>query len=139
VIVLDTNIVSELMRPKPDVRVADWLNGLARQEVWITAISIFELRFGIELHAKGRRRSQLEDSLARILDVGFRGRILDFDETAAKAAALLAARQRSIGRSKDVRDTFIAGIVFAHRADFATRNVRHFQDLGIDVIDPWAS
>jgi toxin FitB len=139
VIVLDTNVVSELMRPKPDVKVTDWLNGLSRPEVWITAISVFELRFGIEIHAKGQRRSLLEDSLTRILEVGFHDRILNFDEMAADAAALLSAKQRIMGRSKEVRDTFIAGIVFAHRADLATRNVRHFQGLEIRVIDPWAN
>jgi predicted nucleic acid-binding protein len=139
VIVLDTNVVSELMRPKPEARVTSWLNKLSRQEVWITAISIFELRFGIELHAKGQRRSHLEDSLARILEVGFHDRILNFDEQAANAAALISAKQRITGRSKEVRDTFIAGIVSAHRAGLATRNVRHFQDLDIRVIDPWAN
>jgi toxin FitB len=139
VIVLDTNVVSELMRPKPEARVTSWLNKLSRQEVWITAISIFELRFGIELHAKGQRRSHLEDSLARILEVGFHDRILNFDEQAANAAALISAKQRVTGRSKEVRDTFIAGIVSAHRAGLATRNVRHFQDLDIRVIDPWAN
>jgi predicted nucleic acid-binding protein len=139
VIVLDTNVVSELMRPKPEARVTSWLNKLSRQEVWITAISIFELRFGIGLRAKGQRRSHLEDSLARILEVGFHDRILNFDEQAANAAALISAKQRVTGRSKEVRDTFIAGIVSAHRAGLATRNVRHFQDLDIRVIDPWAN
>jgi predicted nucleic acid-binding protein len=139
VIVLDTNVVSELMRPKPDVRVTSWLNRLSRKEAWITAISIFELRFVIELHAKGQRRSHLEDSLARILEAGFHDRILDFDEKAANAAALLSAKQRITGRPKEVRDTFIAGIVSARHADLATRNVRHFQDLDIHVIDPWAN
>jgi len=139
VIVLDTNVVSELMRPRPDIKVTGWLNGLARQEVWITTISIFELRFGIEIHAKGQRRSHLEDSLARVLEAGFHDRILNFDEMAANAAALLSARQRAMGRSKDVRDTFIAGIVSAHRADLATRNIRHFQGLDIRVIDPWSN
>jgi predicted nucleic acid-binding protein len=139
VIVLDTDVISELMRPKPDVGVASWLDGFMRHDVWVTAISIFELRFGIELQAKGQRRSHLEESLGRILDAGFRGRILDFDEKAANAAATLSATQRSMGRSKEIRDTLIAGIVTAHGADFATRNVRHFRDLGIRVIDPWAS
>ena len=119
-IVLDTNIVSELMRKEPDIKVTSWLNGFARQDVWITAISIFELRFGIELHAKGQRRNALEDSLDRILASGFYGRILNFDEKAANAAAFVAARQRSIGRSNEVRDTLIAGIVVSQRAEFAT-------------------
>ena len=139
VIVLDTNVVSELMRPKPDVKVTSWVNGLPRQEIWITTVSIFELRFGIEIHAKGQRRSHLEDSLARILEVGFHDRVLSFDEKAANAAAGLSAKERIMGRSKEVRDTFMAGIVSAHRADLATRNVRHFQGFDIRVINPWAN
>jgi toxin FitB len=139
VIVLDTNVVSELMRPTPDVKVTSWLNGLTRQEVWITTISIFELRFGIEIYAKGQRRSHLEDSLARILEVGFHDRVLSFDEKAANAAARLSAKQRVTGRSKEVRDTFIAGIVSANRADLATRNVRHFEGLDIRVVNPWGN
>ena len=137
-IILDTNVVSELMRPEPDIRVSSWLNTLPRTEVGITAISIFELRFGIELQAKGRRRKQLEDNLAEVLEAGFRGRILNFDETAANAAASISASQRLAGRSKEVRDTLIAGIVISRDADLATRNVRHFQDIGIRVINPWA-
>jgi len=93
---------------------------------------------GIELHAKGQRRSRLEDSLDRVLDSGFYGRILNFDENAANAAALVGAKQRLIGRSSEIRDTFIAGIIVAQRADFATCNVRHFQDLAVRVIDPWS-
>jgi len=138
VIVLDTNVASELMRQEPDGKITAWLDGLPRREIWITALSIFELRFGMELHAKGRRRSQLEHSLARILDSGFRDRILNFDEEAANAAARITAEQRLIGRSKEIRDTFIAGIVMSRNADLATRNVRHFRDMNIRVINPWA-
>jgi len=127
------------MRQEPDARITAWLNVLPRQEVRITAISIFELRFGIELHARGRRRSQLEHSLDQILDAGFRDRVLNFDEQAANAAALISAAQRSIGRSKEVRDTFIAGIAISQRADLATRNIRHFRDMNIRVINPWTS
>jgi hypothetical protein len=138
VIVLDTNIVSELMRQEPDSKVTAWLDGFPRQDVWLTAISIFELRFGIELHAKEQRRSQLEDGLAQILDVGFQGRILNFDEKAANAAALISAKQRSMGHSNEIRDAFIAGIVISQNADLATRNVRHFRDLSLRVINPWS-
>src|ERR1700730_15156781 len=139
VIVLDTNVLSELMRREPDVKITAWLDRFARQDIWITAISIFELRFGIELHAKGRRRSELEHSLVQILDSGFQDRILNFDEKAANAAALGSAKQRLIGHSQEVRDTFIAGIAISRNADLATRNVRHFRGMYIRVIDPWAS
>jgi toxin FitB len=137
VIVLDTNVVSELMRIEPDTRVTAWLNGFSPQDLSITAISISELRFGIEIHASGRRRAQLEENLARILDGGFHDRILNFDDKAAEAAAIVSARQRLKGRSREIRDTLISGIVVSQRADFATRNVRHFEDLAIRVIDPW--
>ena len=89
-------------------------------------------------HAKEQRRSQLEDGLAQILDVGFQGRILNFDEKAANAAALISAKQRSMGHSNEIRDAFIAGIVISQNADLATRNVRHFRDLSLRVINPWS-
>lgn len=127
------------MRTEPNIKITGWFNAFAREDVWITAISIFELRFGIELHAKGQRRSRLEDSLDGILASAFYDRIFHFDENAANAAASLAARQRSMGRLLEIRDTFIAGIVVSQHADFATREVRHFQDLDIRVIDPWAA
>jgi predicted nucleic acid-binding protein len=110
---------------------------LSRQDLWITAISIFELRYGIELNAKGRRRNQLEDSLVRVLDAGFSGRILNFDQEAANAAAFVSAKRRSSGHPNEIRDTLIAGIVISQRADLATRNVRHFQKLDTRLIDPW--
>ncbi len=138
-IVLDTNVLSELMRDEPDARITAWLDAFPRKDIWITAISIFELRFGIELHAKGRRRSQLEHSLAQILNAGFRERILNFDEKAANAAALISAKHRLVGHSKEVRDTFIAGIAMSQNADLATRNVRHFRDMNIHVINPWST
>jgi predicted nucleic acid-binding protein len=139
VIVLDTNVISEFMRREPDAKVVGWLDGLSRQDLWITAISIFELRYGIELHAKGRRRNQLEDNLARVLDAGFNGRILNFDQEAANAAAFISAKQRSSGHPNEIRDILIAGIVVSRRADLATRSVRHFQNLDIRLIDPWTN
>jgi toxin FitB len=138
-IVLDTNVVSSLMRDHPDAKVADWLDRLPESSVWLTAISIFELRYGIEILAAGRRRRQLEHEFARVVDTDLQGRILPFDNEAAAAASLIAAARRKTGRPSEARDTMIAGIVVAQRADFATRNVRHFRDLSINVIDPWSS
>lgn len=139
VIVLDTNVFSEFMRQEPDAKVVSWLDGLSRQDLWITTVSIFELRYGIELHAKGRRRNQLEDSLARVLDAGFNGRVLNFDQEAANAAAFVSAKRRASGQPNEIRDVLIAGIAISQRADLATRNVRHFQNLEIRVIDPWTN
>jgi toxin FitB len=139
VIVLDTNVISEFMRQEPEAKIVGWLDGLSQQDLWITAVTIFELRYGIELHAKGQRRNQLEDSLARILDAGFKGRILNFDQEAANAAAFISAKRRASGHPNEIRDILIAGIVVSRQADLATRNVRHFQNLDIRVIDPWTN
>jgi toxin FitB len=100
---------------------------------------VFEVHFGLELMTRGRRRRLLEDEFARALDEDFEGRILPFERSAAREAALIAARQRQEGRSIDIRDAQIAGIATARRATLATRNTRHFTDLGIALVDPWAA
>lgn len=137
-IVLDTNVLSALMRREPEPAVVSWLDSQASESVWTTAITVFEIRFGLELLAPGRRRRQLEDAFNRAVDEDFQGRILPFDQEAARAAASRAAERRAAGKPVDFRDIEIAGIVSARRATLATRNLRHFQDLGIGVVDPWA-
>jgi predicted nucleic acid-binding protein len=102
-------------------------------------VTVFEVHFGLELLAQGRRRRQLEDQFARALNEDFEGRILPFEQDAAREAALIAAHQRQAGRSIEIRDAQIAGIVTARRATLATRNIRHFADLGITLVDPWAA
>jgi hypothetical protein len=139
VIVLDTNVISPLIRNEPDSTIVSWFNRVPQASLWLTTISLFELRYGIELLPPSRRRRELEDGLARVLGTGFADRILTFDESAAGAAGLIAALRRRDGRANEVRDTLIAGIVVSRHADFATRNVRHFQDLDVRVIDPWST
>jgi predicted nucleic acid-binding protein len=139
VIVLDTNVISPLMLNESDERIVAWFNNYSWKTLWLTAISLFELRYGIEILAAGRRRRELERGLARVLDAGFQNRILDFDSDAAAATALIGASRRRRGRPSEIRDTLIAGIVTSRRAQFATRNMRHFDDLDIQLIDPWAS
>jgi hypothetical protein len=138
-IILDTNVISALMRQNANPIVVEWLDSQPPESIWITAVTVFEVHFGVELLARGRRRRQLEDAFARALDDDFEGRILPFERSAARVAALIAARQRQGGRSIEIRDAQIAGIVAARRATLATRNTRHFADLGIALIDPWAA
>jgi toxin FitB len=107
--------------------------------VWTTAVTVFEIRFGLGLLAAGRRRRLLEDAVARTLEEDLQERILPFDREAAREAAQRAAERRAAGRTVDFRDIEIAGIVAARRATLATHNVRHFQDLGITLVDPWAT
>jgi predicted nucleic acid-binding protein len=137
VIVLDTNVLSGLMGPH-DSRVVAWLDEQPPESIWTTAVTIFEIRFGLALLAPGRRKRQLGDAFAKVLDEDLQGRILPFDNEAADEAANRAAERRAVGKPLDFRDIEIAGIVSARRATLATRNVRHFQDLGIELVDPWA-
>lgn len=136
-IVLDTDVLSALMRREHDAAVVAWLDAQPPESVWTTAVTVFEVRFGLEQLAPGRRRRQLEAAFSGALAEDFQGRILPFDEEAAREAALRAAERRGAGRPVDFRDIEIAGIVAARRATLATRNVRHFEGLGIRIVNPW--
>lgn len=136
-IILDTNVLSALMHKSPDPSVVSWLDRQPADSIWITSITLFETRFGLSLLPLGRRRKALEVSFAQLLEEDLENRVLDFDRAAANEAALLAAKRRKTGKPIDMRDTQIAGIALAQRAMLATRNVRHFQDLTVSVVDPW--
>ena len=137
-ILLDTNVISALMRRESDPAVVGWLDRLPAESVWITSITIFEVRFGLDLLAAGRRRRQLEEAFVKALAEDFENRVLAFDRAAAEAAAGIAARERRAGRTIEIRDVQIAGIAAARRATLATRNVRHFEGLGVSLVNPWA-
>lgn len=137
VIILDTNILSALMRKEPDTAVVRWLDRQPTESVWITSMTLFEARLGLALLPKGRRQQMLETAFTALLKEDLEHRVLDFDTAATAAAASLAARRQKAGRSIHMRDTQIAGIALARRATLATRNVRHFADLKVPVVDPW--
>ena len=138
-IILDTNVLSALMQKAPEARVIAWLDRQPAESVWITSITLFESRLGLALMPKGRRRQTLEAAFSRVLKEDLENRVLDFDGDAATEAALLAAERQKAGRPVDMRDTQIAGIALARHATLATRNVRHFQDLKVPVVDPWVA
>lgn len=138
-IILDTNVLSALMRTRPEAPVVAWLDRQPAESVWITSITLFEARLGLALLPTGRRRQTLEAAFARLLKEDLENRVLDFDSAAAAEAASLAAERQKAGRPVDMRDTQIAGIALARRATLATRNVRHFGDLKIPVVDPWTA
>jgi len=138
-IILDTNVLSALMRTAPEAAVVAWLDRQPAESVWITSITLFEARFGLALLPKGRRQQTLEAAFARLLKEDLENRVLDFDSAAAAEAASLAAERQKAGRPVDMRDTQIAGIALARRATLATRNVRHFRDLKVPVVDPWVA
>ena len=126
------------MRATPDAVVLEWLDRQPAESVWITSITLFEARFGLALLPPGRRRQVLESAFDNLLKEDLENRVLDFDSAAAIAAASLAAVRQKSGRPVDMRDTQIAGIALSRYAALATRNVRHFVDLNISIVDPWA-
>ena len=136
-IILDTNVLSALMREAPEAPVVAWLDRQPSESVWITSVTLFEARLGLALLPKARRRQGLEAAFARLLEEDLEDRVLAFDSAAATEAASLAAERQKAGRPVDLRDTQIAGIALARRATLATRNLRHFQDLRVPVVDPW--
>ena len=137
-IVLDTNIVSELMRPDPDVSVVNWVAGQAAPHLFLSTISEAELRYGVEILPAGERRSRLLDEVDGMLQEDFAGRILPFDSAAAQAYALIAAARRAAGRPINHADCQIAAIARCRGASVSTRNVDDFEGSGIEVINPWA-
>jgi len=126
------------MQTRPDPAVVGWLDSQAPESVWTTAVSVFEIRFGIELLPQTKRRKVLEEAFDGMLREDLNGRIAAFDSAAAEEAAELAARRQRRGRPVDLRDTQIAGIALARRAALATRNARHFDGLNVSVVNPWA-
>lgn len=138
-ILLDTNVVSELLRQQPDDGVLSWINRQPPESVWTTAVTVFEVRLGLEILEPGRRRHALEDAFVQMLMDDLDGRVLPFDDVAAEAAGKFAAERRRLGRSIEIRDAQIAGIAIARKAAIATRNVRHFEGSGVSLINPWAA
>jgi toxin FitB len=138
VILLDTNVLSALMHDPPDQAVVGWLDRQNADEIWTTAVTVFEVRFGLARMAEGRKRRGLQAAFDGLLREDLAGRIAPVDRAAAEAAGELAARREAAGRLVDVRDTLIAGIALDRRARVATRNIKHYDDLETGVIDPWA-
>ena len=136
-VLLDTNVVSELMRAAPSAEVLVWMNDLPPRELFVTAVTEAEVRTGIAILPAGARRQGLADAAERMLGGLFAGRVLAFDSSAARAYADIAAASRAAGRPISQSDCRIAAIARSRGMAVATRNVRDFKGTGIDVVDPW--
>ena len=136
-ILLDTNILSELMRPAPDPAVERWLAGQPDASVFISAITEAELRYGAALLPAGRRQTALAAEIRGMLEQDFSGRILPFDSLAAQAFAIIAAGRRQAGRPLSQAEAQLAATARSRGASIATRNVADFEGCGIEVVDPW--
>lgn len=138
-ILLDTNVLSELMRPAPEPRVVQWLDACAEEEVLVSAVTAAEILLGIQLLPKGRRRDGLAELAGRMFEVDFSGRCLPFDADAAVAYAEIVAARTRIGSPISVEDAQIAAIARAGGLSLATRNIKDFSEIeGLRVIDPWS-
>ena len=136
-ILLDTNVLSELTKPQPDPRVVGWLRRSA-PALALPTIAVAEMAFGIEKLAEGRRREELLEALRRLV-VEFADRLVDFNVKAARTYGRILATTRRAGRPMTVPDALIAAIAEANGCALATRNVRNFATTGLDLIDPWRS
>ena len=136
-IILDTNVVSEPLKPAPSQAVLDWLDRQAPETLYLTAVSLAELLAGIEALPKGRRRLELEQAMtAQILPL-FEGRILPFDVKAAEAIGKVSAGAQAVDNTIGFADGAIAAIASAQGFALATRNVRHFKGAGVELMNPW--
>ena len=136
-IILDTNVLSEVMRPAPSVRVLEWLAKESALTVFTTTIAMAEILYGIELLPKGRRRAALASAAEAMFEEDFAGRILPFDNDAARAFPKIAAARRGSGLPITRFDAQIAAIARSRSAAIATRNTGDFEECGVTVLNPW--
>ena len=137
-IVLDTNVVSEALKPEPQPAVRDWLDEQVAETLYISSVTIAELLFGIGALPNGRRKQKLAATLDGMLPL-FAGRILAFDTNAARHYADLAVAARKAGKGFPTPDGYIAAIATAHGFTVATRDASAFNAAGVPVIDPWTA
>ena len=136
---LDTNVVSELLRPSPNPAVESWVADRRATELHFSAIGEAELRYGVEILPAGRRRNALALAIEAILREDFEYRVLPFDRGAAREYAHIAASRRAAGRPVAPTDIQIAAIAGSRGLAVATRNVRHFVGMEVEIADPWAA
>ena len=136
--VIDTNVLSEYLKERPNEAVIAWMDGIPTEEQFTSTVSLAEVNKGIARMTDGRRRRDREEAAYYLFHVGFAGRILPFDVQAAELFGEVFETRRRSGGSYYVEDCMIAAIAKAHGMAVATRNVRDFEGIGVDVIDPWA-
>ncbi len=138
-IVLDTNVLSEIMRAKPDSALLAWLDAQAPSALWLNSVVAAELLFGVARLPEGARKQQLALAVSAMLEQDFAGQILSFDLSAASVYAVMLAERERIGKSMAMADAQIAAICLSRDAVLATRNTKHFEGLGLTLINPWHS
>jgi predicted nucleic acid-binding protein len=135
-ILLDTNVLSEPLKSEPFPKVIQWLDRQAAETLYISTISYAEFRFGVMRMPEGKRKNDLAPRVEQALHL-FKNRTLTFDLEAAEHLAQILTRTEKIGKKTPAPDAYIAAIAIAHRFVVATRNVDHFHDTGVSIINPW--
>jgi predicted nucleic acid-binding protein len=138
-IVLDTNVISEVLRPAPQPAVLHWLAAQPRASLFTTTVTQGEVLYGIRVLSDGKRRRGLWDAVKRIFSEDFAGQVLDFDSDAADMYAEIAASRRMAGKPISQFDAMIVAMARSRGASLATRNVSDFEDCGVDVVNPWTA
>ncbi|MGO8827828.1 MAG: type II toxin-antitoxin system VapC family toxin [Steroidobacteraceae bacterium] len=138
-IVLDTNVLSEALRPLPEPSVLDWLANQPRASLFTTTVTRGEILYGIRLLSDGKRRRGLWDAAIKIFSDDFAGQVLSFDNDAADMYAEIAASRRIAGKPISQFDAMIVAMARSRGASLATRNVKDFEDYGVDVVNPWTA
>jgi predicted nucleic acid-binding protein len=136
-ILLDTNVISESLRRSPEHRVIEWLDAQSLETLYVSAITVAELRFGVANMSVGKRRDELQASIENQILPLFSGRVCPFDMTCTAAYAELMTQARSTGSAIAAADGYIAAIAATNRFSVATRDIRPFQAAGVKVINPW--
>ena len=138
-ILLDTNVISELVKLEPDAAVATYLDGIAPDSVFTAAVCEAEIRYGLARMPVGRRRDELIERIDTFFELGFRGQVLRFDSSCAALYGEIRHVRESAGKPITVEDAMIAATARAYNvAGIVTRNTRDFVDCGVELIDPWA-
>lgn len=138
-IVLDTNVVSEMMKPSPSHAVLDWLNGQETERLHLSTVTIGEIEYGLRILPDGRRRRDLHDRFNRFVAAAFSLRVLSYDEPAGRCYGEIMAVRKSLGRPMSMPDGQIAAIAKANGGAVATHNTRDFEECGIELVDPFVA
>lgn len=138
-LIVDTNVISELMRRAPDQRVVRWFDTQPLERLALTAISVAEILYGLDLMPDGHRKADLCGRFARMLQRAFPGHILAFDDTAAAAYARIRGERHRSGRPMSINDAMIAAVARSNGAGIVTRNIADFKNCGVRVLDPWST
>ncbi|MBS4095315.1 MAG: type II toxin-antitoxin system VapC family toxin [Sulfuricella sp.] len=136
-IILDTNVISEVMRPQPSAAVLSWLNAQDGNCLFVTTITLAEICYGLRILHHGQRRRQLQGRFEQFVAQAFEDRVLDFTVSAARAYAEIMGQRKEAGHPMSLPDGQIVAIAFANRFAVATRNVKDFMDCGVELIDPF--